>query len=44
MYKTLINKDELIEQHKSGANQFSKIDKLTPEGNDKKPIISLNNW
>ena len=29
MYKTLMNKDELVEQHKSGANQFSKIDKLT---------------
>ena len=29
MYKTLINKDELVEQHKLGGNQFSKIDKIT---------------
>ena len=78
MYKTLMNKDELTEQHKSGANQFSKIDKLTkkqvlekekpinpkyvfegkinkkikdknyrkptPSADEKKPLISLNNW
>ena len=29
MYKTLMNKDELVEQHKAGGNQFTKIDKLT---------------
>jgi len=78
MYKTLMNKDELTEQHKLGGNQFSKIDKITkkemlekekpinpkyvfdgkinkkisdkkyrkpkPEGNEKKPLISLNDW
>lgn len=29
MYKTLINKDELVESHKIGSNQFNKIDKIT---------------
>ncbi len=29
MYKTLINRDELVEQHTLHGNQFSKIDKIT---------------